>query len=116
MRWLDGVMDSVDMGLSKLQEMVKDRGAWDTAAYGVAKRQKRLGDGTVVVPDSGSKHHFKKSSVPRWMSELDAGLSFPVPRVETRVVGVVFIISFAQFSFRSHVENNPALLMSQRSL
>ena len=50
------------------------------------------------------------------MSELDAGLSFPVPLVETQVVGVVFIISFAQFSFRSHVENNPALLISQRSL
>ena len=63
MRWLDGVVDSVDMGLSKLQEMVKDRGAWDTAAYGVAKRQKRLGDGTVVVPDSLALNTISRNRV-----------------------------------------------------
>ena len=36
-KWLDGITDSLDMNLSKLQEMVKDRGAWHAAVHGVAK-------------------------------------------------------------------------------
>ena len=54
MRWLDGIMDSMDVNLSELREMVMDREAWHAAIHGVAKSWTQLSDRTELMHVNGT--------------------------------------------------------------